>query len=343
MLSVKSNVLTESQTKEMYHEFCRQNYVPIYSQPWWMDAVCEEKNWDVWLYEKNGCILAAMPYYLEWRGDYKYITRPPLTQNNGILFHEDQTRKACREAEFQENIINAANDFIESMKLDVYEQQYQYSFQNWLPFYWNGYTAVTRYTYVIETTVGLDEIWKNVSANYRNKIKKGWRNGIIAEGLDKDIFWMNHRKIFDKQGLECPFSMELWNRLYKVSVEQKKNGKIFYAHDEEGNVLSVLFLVWDKYSVYQLLGGSMPEYQNFETYDSLIWEGIKYAYNMGLKYDFEGSVIKRVSKSMREFGGKPMPYFRIRKVFNPKIFRSEAEAYIESNLCSCRKARSERL
>ena len=49
---------------------------------------------------------------------------------------------------------------------------------------------------------------------------------------------------------------------------------------------------------------------------------------LGLKYDFEGSVIKRISKSMRQFGGKPMPYFRIRKVFNPDIVRTEAENQI---------------
>ena len=49
----------------------------------------------------------------------------------------------------------------------------------------------------------------------------------------------------------------------------------------------------------------------------------------GLKYDFEGSVIKRISKSFREFGGEAKPYFRIRKVFNPEIIRREAEDLIK--------------
>ena len=69
----------------------------------------------------------------------------------------------------------------------------------------------------------------------------------------------------------------------------------------------------------------MPEYQSLQTYNMLTWEGIKFASQMHLKYDFEGSVIKRISKSMRQFGGKPMPYFRIRKVFNPKIIQDEAK------------------
>lgn len=88
-----------------------------------------------------------------------------------------------------------------------------------------------------------------------------------------------------------------------------------------------MFLVWDEQSVYLLLGGSMPEYQKLDTYSYLIWEGIKFASRNGLKFDFEGSVIKRISKSFREFGGNPLPYFKIRKVFIREKIIEEAEEY----------------
>ena len=86
-----------------------------------------------------------------------------------------------------------------------------------------------------------------------------------------------------------------------------------------------MFLIWDDKNVYQLLAGSVPEFQNLDSYDALIWDGINFASNLGKKYDFEGSVIPRISKSFREFGAKPCRYFRIRKVFNPEIILSEAE------------------
>ena len=53
--------------KTRYEEFCETTYVPIYSKPWWMDAVCGSENWDVWLFEQGGEVAAAMPYYLEER------------------------------------------------------------------------------------------------------------------------------------------------------------------------------------------------------------------------------------------------------------------------------------
>lgn len=323
---IKGKVMTN---KEKYLQFCKNTYVPIYSKSWWMDAVCKPENWDVWVYEKEGEISAAMPYYMELRGDYKYITKAPLTQNNGIIFKNDAKLKPETIAKFQEHVIDAANDFIESLDLDVYEQQYHYSFNNWMPFFWNKYMAITRYTYVIEDTSDIKSIWNGMTSNYRQNIRKGMRSGRICKGDDADEFQCLHKKVFEKQGLTYPFPRELWIRLYDACI-LNDCAQILYVKDDNEKILSILFLVWDEQAVYHLLGGSVPEYQHLQTYNMLTWEGIKMASRMGLKYDFEGSVIKKISKSMRQFGGKPMPYFRIRKIFNPDILRAEAEQQILS-------------
>ena len=310
--------------KEKYEIFCEKTYVPIYSKSWWLDVVCGKDNWDVWLYSNGNDVLAAMPYYMEDRSGYKYITKAPLTQTNGIIFNYPNGAKEISKRQFEEKIIDATCEFIEDMKLDVYEQQYRYDFNVWLPFYWHNYTAITRYTYTIDDTNDLDKLWENVSSNYRKKIKKGQKNALFSKDLDYTVFYEEHKKIFSKQGLECPFSFELWDKLYHA-CKQHNSGEIIYAQTNDGEIASILFLVWDEKSMYQLLGGSMPEHQNLETYNALVWEAFKFASSKGLKYDFEGSVIKPISKSMREFGGDPKPYFRIRKVFNPDIIRREAE------------------
>ena len=130
--------------KEEYENFCSNNYVPIYSKSWWMDAVCGADNWDVWLYKKGNDILAAMPYYFEYRGKYKYITKALLTQNNGIIFKYDSNAKEVSKSKYEEKIIDAACQFIKDLKVDVYEQQFVTTFHNWLPFFWNRYNAITR-------------------------------------------------------------------------------------------------------------------------------------------------------------------------------------------------------
>lgn len=315
--------------KEKYELFCQQTYVPIYSKPWWMDTVCGAENWDVWLYESGGNIMAAMPYYRETRGAYQYITKPPLTQHNGIIFREDGLRKAPKEAEFQEKVIRSACTFIQSLKLDVYEQQYAPTFQNWSPFSWEQYTCVLRYTYMLRDTSDMAAIWDGLAPAYRNEIRKGQRNSSVSTAITPERFYDEHEKVFLKQGRPCPFSREFWYRLYAACREHAA-GQMFCSIDENENILSLLYLVWDERSVYHLLGGYMPEFSSSQAYPALIYHGIEFAHDKGLAYDFEGSMLPQVQRSFRQFGGTPMPYYRIRKVFNPAIVRREAEDYIRS-------------
>lgn len=316
-----------TQSKEKYKKFCEKTYVPIYSKPWWMDAVCGPENWNVWLYESGERILAAMPYYMEQRGPYRYITKAPLTQTNGLIFEEDLNRKLVAEAKFQEKVVNAVCTYIKGLGVDVYEQQFHPSFKNWQPFFWNYYTNIVRYTYIIQDTSNWERVEDNIASKYRNEIRKGQRLTEISTDITADTFYSEHEKVFLRQNRICPFSRELWYRLYQTCVEHDA-GQMFCARDKDGNIHALLFLVWDQRSVYHLLGGYMPEFSSSQAYPALTYHGIHFAHKKGLAYDFEGSMIHQIAVAFRQFGGVPTPYYRIRKVFNPDIVRSEAEEYI---------------
>lgn len=324
--------------KERYEQFCQSTYVPIYSKPWWMDAVCEPENWDVWLYESGGEILAAMPYYMEQRGPYRYITKAPLTQNNGIIFKHDPKAKISARLHFEDKVIQSACAHIKNLGVDVYEQQFQHTFCDWLPFFWNNYTAITRYTYIVEDTSNLERVWNNIEKSRRNRIKKGLNQTALHEGMDAEQFYRFNSKIYERQGLSTPFSMQLWARVYTATREHDSS-KILYRTDSNGEIACVSFVAWDERFLYKLIGGPMPELSHLEAHSAMTWNQIELAHSLGVQFDFEGSVIQRISKSFREYGGTPMPYFRIRKVFNPEIVRKEAEDYIQrvqrENLQSC--------
>lgn len=313
--------------KDKYQVFCERTFVPIYSKPWWLDAICGPENWDVWLFERDGVIQAAMPYYFEDRQGLKYITKAPLTQNNGIIFRYAKDSKPVARAIFEEKVIDSACEYIASLNLDVYEQQYQTSFGNWLPFFWNRYTAITRYTYRMEDTSDLNIIWDGISSKRRSVIKKGQRNSNFYDRIDDDLFWKEHEKIYLRQGLQCPFSYELWIRL-SSACRLHDAGKISSRITNSGEIAAVSFVVWDENAVYKLMGGPIPEYAGLDAYSALTWDEICFASKMGRSFDFEGAVIKRISTSYREYGGEPKAYFRIRKVFNPTVIRDEAEQQI---------------
>ena len=82
--------------KERYIEWVgQQEYIPIYMMPWWMDAVCAGKMWDVLLAEdENGRILGAMPYLLRKRAQFRYIIMPQQTQIGGLWVTAEVTASA---------------------------------------------------------------------------------------------------------------------------------------------------------------------------------------------------------------------------------------------------------
>lgn len=323
----------KQERKEKYINFCRTIYTPIFSEAWWMDAICGSENWDVWLYEKGGSVLAAMSYYLQQRGEYRYITKPPLTQNNGLLIRYPQNQKRVKRTHYEEEIACAANQHIQSLNVDVYEQQFHYSYDNFLPWFWNRYTNIPRVTYVIEDTADMKTVESNISSKYRSVIRKGRRAVSRFSAIAPKKFYALHEKIFLRQNLKCPFSFEQWTRLYEACAVRGA-GRILTAQDMQGEVLSLAFFVWDDESLYLLAGGPVPEHASLDTYDALVYEGILLASRKGLKFDFEGSVVRQINHSFREYGGVPKLYYRIRKVFNPDIVRKEAEdviGWIEKN------------
>lgn len=119
---------------------------------------------------------------------------------------------------------------------------------------------------------------------------------------------------FSRQGLAIPYSKELFINLYHACNE-RHCCRLLKAEDKDGEIHAVAMLVWDSTSVYFLLNGSNPKIRNSQANVAIIDEAIQTAGRLGLKFDFEGSVIKEVNHAFREYGGIPKPYFSISKEY----------------------------
>ena len=319
-------IMNNPDEKRMYDTFCTKVYVPIFSKPWWLDAVCGENNWGVHVIEKSGFYLAAMPYYVEKRNGFEIITKAHHSQNNGILINYSQAEKTVAKIDRQEEVINMMCDYIESLGVDKYEQQYHYSFTNILPFIWRDYKQMVRYTYVIDDTGNMDVITANFKYIVRNQIKKAEKIVTIREGLDIETFFEINKSSYDRQGIDVPFSLKLLNRIEQACVEHDCR-KILYARDEEGNIHSVAYLVWDEESVYFLINGIDNDYMWSQSNSLLIRESIRVAHTLGKKFDFEGTVLKPIEHIFRGFGAEQKMYFRIIKSFNPDMDESKVNSW----------------
>ena len=57
--------------------------LPLFMQPWYLDAVCGEGNWGVAIVQRDGRPVAAMPWFLKKKGIWEYVAMPVLGKFHG--------------------------------------------------------------------------------------------------------------------------------------------------------------------------------------------------------------------------------------------------------------------
>ena len=302
--------------KSQYRQFCQQEKaIPLFSQPWHLDAVCVDGSWDVALVEKAGKIVASMPYFLKTKGPFRHIAMPWLTKTMGPYINQDF--KHSKKAQ------SIVKELIEQLpEVAHFNQNLHSDITDWLPFHWKGYQQTTSYTYIIEGLQDLDTIFKNFDSDYRNnKIKKAKIAIQVNHEGSIDDFYRIMKMSFDRQDLKLNIPLSFLKN-YDTILDQHQSRKIFFARDESGRIHSTLYLVWDSTRAYYHIAGDDPELRNSGAGILLTWEAIQYASKvLGLNvFDFEGSMIPGVAKVRRKFGAKQLAFHNVEK-YNSWLFK----------------------
>jgi hypothetical protein len=204
----------------------------------------------------------------------------------------------------------------------IFQQNFHYSFTDWLPFYWEGFEQSTRYSYILESLEDLDLVFKNFDSDYRNnKVKKAKQMVRIEPGEDIKGFFEVAMMSFQRQNLPLPFDFDFFEK-YDAAITKHKARKMFFAVDDQNKIHSVAYLLFDHDRVYFHIAGDNPELRGSGASILLVWEAIKFTKNeLGLNiFDFEGSMFKPIERVRRQFGATQVPYFEIKK-YNSLIFK----------------------
>jgi hypothetical protein len=299
--------------KEVYRALCsKEASIPFFCLDWWLDVVAGENNWDVAIAMKGQNAVAAMPYLLKRQMGFTYITMPPLTQTLGPWIRPGHAKYAKKLGQQKDLMIQLINQL---PRFDYFLQSWEYSQTNWLPFYWNGFQQTTRYTYVIEDLSDLDKVWSGFAENIRREIRKSKNRFNLSVNDNPSIaeFIQLNKKVFARQNMKMPHNEELILNLDQACVERNAR-KMFIAVDEEGRPHAGVYIIWNQHSAYYLMGGGDPELRNSGATSLCMWEAIKFASTVTMKFDFEGSMIEPVERFFRAFGGKQKSYYSISKV-----------------------------
>lgn len=303
--------MTDSQNRKRYRELCgADSTIPLFSQDWWLDAVCIDGEWDVALIQQQSEVKAALPYYLRRVMGLRCITMPKLTQTMGPWFAPmdgTYTKRLSKQMSLMKDLID------QLPSVDMFHQGFAPEITNWLPFYWAGYQQSTSYTYVIDDISDPEKILQSVDISKRGKVKKATRSLTVDTLTSVEGFYATYKRSLRRRGKAISYPEKLFVSLGQESIK-RDCGKIFCARDQEGGLHAALYVVWGARKAYNLVSLVIPG-KNTGAMSLVIYQAICFLqeHDLADKFDFEGSMIPGVEQSYRYFGTLQTPYFQVWK------------------------------
>lgn len=304
---------------DRYREHCSSSpALPVFHQPWWLDAVCGAEAWNVVLAEKGGKLVGSLPYTTEKRRGFHVSSMPRLTQFLGpnIVYPPDQKKHYAR-LSWEKEIVGSLLEQLPNFS--HFSQALDRKLFNALPYYWHGFQNQLLYTYVIPNSLDID-VDKALHSKVRSKIKQNVKNGIsVHQGITMEEFYSINKQTFERQGRPIPYSLEFVENIHSRCLENN-SVTTMYARNADGVITSAAFFVHDFENTYYLMGGINKDFTRSSGMESVLLEAIKLSLEKGRNFDFEGSMVESIESFFRSFGAIQTPYIMVTKT-NSKLYK----------------------
>ena len=307
-----------SKSTDEYREFYQKHDdICVFSAPWWLDVVAPDE-WDAILINENKEDVASFVYTINTRTKMrlKYIEMPPLTQKLGPYIDYGNRVAQDRRIIFENKIFETVID--ELPEFDYFRMMFDQQYSNWLPFCWHGYSQTTRYSYVITDLSDMNKV-KSGFAKSKKYLLNHANNLSVKCDIPANDFYDYFNNAISERGGKVAYSRELFCDIYKT-VYDNRQGKAFYCVDGNGNIQAEALIVWDNNSAYYLCAMRKEEYKSTGATELLTYKMIEYVSSFVNRFDFEGSMMKGVEASYRNYGSDQKQYFDIYKT-NNKILK----------------------
>src|SRR5262249_7374944 len=198
---------------------------------------------------------------------------PPLTPYLGPELY-DLKRAGIRQLAEQHELMN---ELIERLPAhNRFLQNFHPGVMNWLPFYWQGFTQHTRYTYQLSDLSDLDSIWDNFSTHRRTVIRKAEKAITITDDAEPQDVYRLLQLTYAIQGRWAGSPTHVLERAAAAALDRGQ-GRLWIARDVAGRHHAGLFLVWNRDTAYYLAGGTDPTLRASGAMCLLMWHAIQFA------------------------------------------------------------------
>jgi len=279
----------------------------LFYYSWWLRGLDAQAK--VLGYFDADTLVAGLPLHCERRFGINMYVRPKLTYHWGVVI-EPLVGRTVEIASRETEILRSFAVNMAAMRCSIFVLSLDGTLQNWLPFYWQGFTPSLGVTYVLDNLNPLDRVFDGMQPSLRRQIRKARNLGIEVQLGVPDAAYALIEASFKRQGLKLPYSKRYFTSLYHCAKEHNA-GDCFIAQDCHGKNHAAAFLVWDRKRAYYLAGGADPDLRSTGANCLLMWHLIEFAARKVNVFDFEGSHIENIERFFRAFGASQKSYPRL--------------------------------
>ena len=241
----------------------------------------------------NQNIIAQSTMYIPYGGPV--IFNPPKEERNKIRYIRNIEKTLCKylQEHYQEVNFSTDNNIIDIM-----------------PFIRAGFTPEVRYTYKLDLSVGIENLYKNFGGDRKKDIRKALKRK-IEFNVDKDMKYFDVEKAMiweSKYGFESTTDF-VKKYIHKTIINNR--GMCFVARENEKTIGGV-HIAWDSNVAYILY--SFYEHEKDDVAIAYIYYKI-FEYlieNNIVRYiDFEGSVFESIEDFNISFGAYQSRFYNL--------------------------------
>ncbi|NUP46106.1 MAG: GNAT family N-acetyltransferase [Catenulispora sp.] len=278
----------------------------LFEDAWWLDLTAPGSWAAAEVPGADGLPAARWPYMVTTVAGMTAVCMPELTQTLGPWLTSPSGKPS--------NALGAEHRALDSLldqlpEHDFFLQSFHHSRWNWLPMHWRGFKATARVTYVFDEVPQPDQIWSGMVQRLRTSIRKAESALRVRTGTVEEFLRL-HLTTFERQSMELPWSVATVRDVVTGAVAQG-HGRVLVAEDEEGIARTASVAVWDSRTMYSVLAGSDDVGRQRRGMPLVIWQSVRLAAELGIAYDFEGTMLPQVEWLPRALGASQRPYLQL--------------------------------
>lgn len=274
----------------------------VFHQPWWLE-IATRGNYNYVEFSEHGEVVGRLPYFPRKRFGMNYSIMPPMTHFVGPAIVEGDGSYATR---FLRKATIIRELITQLPEASLYQYKCHRDITDTIAFQQEQFMTNVQFTHEIMPQPE-EILWKQLRTSKRQKIRQAQKLHTVCEIYDAQEFWRFYDSNLQKRGTANVCEQELCCDLIQTSIERKQ-GRIYATRDQNGDLTSAVFFIWDATSYFYFMSSRTMTAHN-GAISLIVWEALKDAASRGLIFDFDGINHANAVLFFTDFGGVISPRY----------------------------------